>query len=709
MATQRPIYLDSNSDLCSFLTGDWVDITAGGTGANDAATARTNLGLAIGTNVQAWDADLDALAALSATAGMVSRTGAGAFAVRTLQQPAAGLGITNATGSAGDPTFALANDLAALEGLASTGIAVRTGTDAWAQRSIVSAGARLTITNAAGIAGNIDVDLSTLADGGTGTFLKITRDTYGRVSGTTAVVAGDITALVNSTYVAKGGDTMTGFLTLNADPTSALHAATKQYVDNSVQGLDPKQTATLATTAALPTNTYNNGTSGFGATLTATSNAALTVDGVAAVAGYYILVKNEAASANNGLYVVTNAGSAGAAYVLTRSIDMDSAGEFSGGFVPVGSLGTANANSLWLCNPVGTVTVGTTAIPFTQLNKGTDLSAGNGISVTGNVVAAVTANSGRITVTGSGIDLASGIVTPGTYTKLTVDTYGRVTVGATATPGDIGAQPADSDLTALANTSTAGIYAVTGTGTSATRTIQQPAAGITVSNGSGVAGDPTIALANDLAALEGLASTGIAVRTGADTWAQRQIATASSARITVTNPAGVAGDPTIDLASGIVAPGTYYSVTVDTYGRVTAGGAASSTESMISSLTNNQGSTIVIGRLVYSDTSGTVKLAQSNAAGTRKITGIVTDTSVVNGAAANIATGGIVNATTTQWDVITGQTGGLTTDAHYYLSGSTAGAMTTTAPATGYVVRVGKALSTTKFMLYSNPQIVRVS
>ena len=130
-------------------------------------------------------------------------------------------------------------------------------------------------------------------------------------------------------------------------------------------------------------------------------------------------------------------------------------------------------------------------------------------------------------------------------------------VGSSATASDDGANSRtnvefDSDLNALASTSTNGLYARTGTGTSATRTITAPAAGITVSNGDGVSGNPTLALANDLSAVEGLSTTGIAVRTGADAWTTRTL-TGPAAGITVTNGNGVSGNPTLALADDLSA------------------------------------------------------------------------------------------------------------------------------------------------------------
>jgi hypothetical protein len=131
-----------------------------------------------------------------------------------------------------------------------------------------------------------------------------------------------------------------------------------------------------------------------------------------------------------------------------------------------------------------------------------------------------------------------------------------------------------NDLAALEGLSSTGMIARTGDGTAAVRTITAPAAGITVGNGDGVSGNPTLALANDLAALEGLASTGVIVRTGDGTATTRTI-TGTADRVTITDGSGVSGNPTADIAStyvgqtsittlGTVATGTWNATTIGT-------------------------------------------------------------------------------------------------------------------------------------------------
>jgi hypothetical protein len=121
--------------------------------------------------------------------------------------------------------------------------------------------------------------------------------------------------------------------------------------------------------------------------------------------------------------------------------------------------------------------------------------------------------------------------------------------GITVTNGDgVSGNPTlvlANDLAAYEGLSSTGLVARTADGAAAARTLTAPAAGITVSNGGGVAGDPTLVLANDLAALEGLGSTGFAARTATDTWAQRTLSAATG--LVWTNPAGVAGNPSINF------------------------------------------------------------------------------------------------------------------------------------------------------------------
>lgn len=103
----------------------------------DASALRTLGGLVIGTDVQGYDSDLGALSANS-TNGLWARTGTGTGAARSLTAPAAGITVSNGDGVSGNPTLALANDLSAIEGLSGTGIARRTGTDAWSVGTTVA-------------------------------------------------------------------------------------------------------------------------------------------------------------------------------------------------------------------------------------------------------------------------------------------------------------------------------------------------------------------------------------------------------------------------------------------------------------------------------------------------------------------------------------------------------------------------------------------
>jgi hypothetical protein len=125
-----------------------------------------------------------------------------------------------------------------------------------------------------------------------------------------------------------------------------------------------KTDVAAATTTALPANTYNNGSAGVGATLTATSNGVLTVDGVTIGAYNRVLVQNEAVPAYNGIYYCSTVGTVSTKYVLTRDTDSDTSAELQAAFVNT-SAGTANggigfANTNW-----ASITIGSTPIRYT--------------------------------------------------------------------------------------------------------------------------------------------------------------------------------------------------------------------------------------------------------------------------------------------------------------------------------------------------------
>lgn len=158
--------------------------------------------------------------------------------------------------------------------------------------------------------------------------------------------------------------------TVSAVPSAAFDLTNKSYVDTLVAGLNFHVAAQYATAAALAANTYNNGTAGVGATLTGNAVGALTVDSNVVVVAQRILVKNEVAGANNGVYVVTTVGNGSTAYVLTRATDYNTAGTSSnqvgaGDYIYV-TAGTVNANTAWVQQTGQPIVIGTTAIVFTQ-------------------------------------------------------------------------------------------------------------------------------------------------------------------------------------------------------------------------------------------------------------------------------------------------------------------------------------------------------
>lgn len=193
-------------------------------------------------------------------------------------------------------------------------------------------------------------------------------------------------------------------ITTVGTPSQSTDAATKGYVDGVVNGLDVKKSVDFASTANVA-GTYNNGAG----TITAGSNGALSMDGGSPTIGMRVLLKDQTDSVQNGIYSVTTAGNAGAAYVLTRSTDADAAAEISGGAFFFVEQGSANADNGYVTTHNGTPTIGTDDITFEQFSGAGQISAGSALTKTGNTLnvavddSSIEINSDALRVKASGI------------------------------------------------------------------------------------------------------------------------------------------------------------------------------------------------------------------------------------------------------------------------------------------------------------------
>lgn len=277
--------------------------------------------------------------------------------------------------------------------------------------------------------------------------------------------------------------------TLSGTPTtptasagdSTTQIASTAFVQQAVRSVPSKEASNYATTAALATVTYNNGTSGVGATLTGVSVGALAMDSGSPMVGQRVLVKNQVSTFQNGIYTVTATGSGIAVFVLTRALDFNQSIDIKTGASTYITSGTTLAATTWDVSSVDGPVIGTDAITLIQSAGPGSIIAGTGVSITGVTVAIDTSvtvdKTTAQTLTNKTLTSptlttpALGTPASGTLTNCTFPTLNQNTSGTAA--GLSAVLAVASGGTGVANNSTmtvtgSGNYAYTRTLTAAT-------------------------------------------------------------------------------------------------------------------------------------------------------------------------------------------------------------------------------------------------
>jgi hypothetical protein len=242
------------------------------------------------------------------------------------------------------------------------------------------------------------------------------------------------------TRLATAGGTMSGAIAMGTNkitglgtPTDGTDAATKAYVDSAAQGIDWKASVRAATTGNI--------------TLASALENGDTLDGVTLATGDRVLVKNQSTGSENGIYVVKVSGAP------DRSTDADTGAELTSNFAVFVEEGTANADQGYVLTNDGAITVGTTALTFTQFTGLGQVVAGDGLAKTGNTLN-VTAGTG-ISITGDAVTNDGVLSITGTANQITASaSTGAITLSgpqdlhSAATPTFAGVNAGSGNVTA---------------------------------------------------------------------------------------------------------------------------------------------------------------------------------------------------------------------------------------------------------------------
>jgi hypothetical protein len=357
--------------------------SAAATSASSAATSAASA--AASTSAAAASASAASTsatsAAASATAAATSATSAATSASSALtSQNAAATSASSALASQTSATTSAANASVSASSAATSASSAATTYDNFDDRYLGPKTSAPTVDNdgntllVGALYWNQTSDLMFVWSGSVWVQITTTASYSPPTLGSTTINSGATVSTIDGLTLGSGLAT--------ADPTVSLGLATKQYVDNIVTGLNFHAPVVAATTTNLGV-TYNNGTSGVGATLTAdTLRAFNTLDGAAVSVGGRVLIKDQTDQIQNGVYTLTNNGSTGVtAWILTRATDQDNSvsGEMANGDDFSVQGGTVNAGKSFVNSTVGTITIGTTNITYSPYYAGLpDQSANSG-------------------------------------------------------------------------------------------------------------------------------------------------------------------------------------------------------------------------------------------------------------------------------------------------------------------------------------------
>ena len=284
-----------------------------------------------------------------------------------------------------------------------------------------------------------------VAYGGTGTTTS---------TGTGSVVLSNSPTLVTPTLGAASATSVsmtTG--TISTTPSNSTDIVNKAYVDAAVSNVNYHAACNYGTTVDLGAVTYNNGSSGVGATITKTSPfATLAIDGANPSVGQRILVKNETSGQYNGIYTVTSVGSGSVGWVLTRATDYDQTGAGQNEVAPGDTTfiisGSTNAGTQWIQTTDFPITIGTTPLVFVQIAGPGVYTAGTGLTLSGNTFSITNT---AVTATSYGSASAVPTFTVNAQGQLTAASNTSIAIaGSQITSGSVGATVGGTGQTAVA-------------------------------------------------------------------------------------------------------------------------------------------------------------------------------------------------------------------------------------------------------------------